>query len=162
MGKPDQIIKINQVDYGIFEGEVECPYTAEENAYDNPMQFRFLSDLPEWIGNSFGAYVRDSDYLNVDMTDSPQKFPIIWGGQFNWGLANWRGGVIKMRVDLIERELTLTDVTASVHSIDTGESAAEEVYYNMQGIRVNKPQQGLVIRHKGSNVEKIFIRSKSN
>lgn len=46
---------------------------------------------------------------------------------------------------------------SSVEAIET-EDSAPAVYYNLQGVRVDNPSNGLYIKVTGKRVEKVFVR----
>lgn len=47
---------------------------------------------------------------------------------------------------------------SGVNDITIDDANAPAVYYNLQGVRVNNPQNGLYIRVQGKNVSKVAIR----
>lgn len=47
---------------------------------------------------------------------------------------------------------------SGVHDITVDDANAPAVYYNLQGVRVNNPRNGLYIRVQGKNVSKVAIR----
>lgn len=50
------------------------------------------------------------------------------------------------------------DVTTGIADIDVDSENAPVEYFNMQGIRVANPQNGLYIRRQGNKVEKIYVK----
>ncbi|MDE6653083.1 MAG: hypothetical protein K2K37_01680 [Muribaculaceae bacterium] len=47
--------------------------------------------------------------------------------------------------------------TSAIQTVATDENAPVE-YYNIQGVRVNNPENGLYIKRQGNNVQKIYIK----
>lgn len=47
---------------------------------------------------------------------------------------------------------------AGIENVETGDSNAPAEYYNMQGMRVDKPRHGTYIRVQGSKVSKVLVR----
>ncbi|MDE6296190.1 MAG: hypothetical protein K2M03_09030 [Muribaculaceae bacterium] len=59
---------------------------------------------------------------------------------------------------LIERLATKKEINVKVNSIIMdGNSKAQEEYYNLQGIRIEKPSKGIFIYRKGNSVNKIIL-----
>lgn len=50
------------------------------------------------------------------------------------------------------------DVTTGIADIDVDSENAPVEYFNMQGIRVANPQNGLYIRRQGNKVEKVYVK----
>lgn len=59
------------------------------------------------------------------------------------------------RIETIK--VSFADATVGVESIAV-EEAAPALYYNLQGVRVENPAQGLYIRVAGNKAEKVYIR----
>lgn len=50
------------------------------------------------------------------------------------------------------------DPFAGVENVEIEDSKAPVEYFNLQGVRVNNPENGLYIRRQGSKAEKVYIR----
>ena len=74
-------------------------------------------------------------------------------GCLSWTVAP---GTYDFSVDLSAMKLTVTASGAGIEDVLTDD--AEPEYYNMQGIRVHEPQNGIYIMKKGRDVTKVYIR----
>ena len=59
-------------------------------------------------------------------------------------------------VEFVPENLTSVPST-SVTDVEIDENAPVE-FYNLQGVRVANPENGLFIRRQGNKVEKVFIK----
>lgn len=76
------------------------------------------------------------------------------------GTTNWAStleGLYTFSFNPETEVLTVTKATTGIESIEA-EEAAEAVYYNLQGVRVANPENGLYIRVAGKTASKVFIR----
>lgn len=156
----DQLIKIENNGNGVFEGEIECPY-QEPNSYgESNMQFRFFTGLEGWTYMySLGSALEDFYCYNVYMDETPRTYDIIEQGLGNWGLCNWDGGRVKLSVDLNNMKLTISDASAAVEQVETDSTdTGEAIYYNMQGMRVDGPVKGLVIKTVNGKATKMIVK----
>ncbi len=73
--------------------------------------------------------------------------------------ASWKvlPGKYNIKADLGTMKITLTDAGSSVNVIDT-DFDGEPEYYNMQGIRVHEPSQGIYIVRRGNKVTKEVVK----
>lgn len=106
---------------------------------------------------SFGL---DPEYAPIFGTSVTQGFGFlgIYGGPLGWGMEN---GVYDI-------SFTVTTGSSAMISFvlhdDTGvaeiESSSEDapVYYNLQGVRVANPENGIFIRRQGGKTTKVVIR----
>lgn len=154
------LIKLVRVADGVFEADVECPYVEGAEGGDfSSMMFRFYSRLDGWSNTySFGSDLPDFYSVDVDMSKSPVKSPIVRRGLGNWGLANWKGGKVRMRVDLMNYELTLTDLHSAVDCVDADMHGRQVEYYSLQGVKMGNPGSGVVIRRSNGKAEKVAVR----
>ena len=54
--------------------------------------------------------------------------------------------------------LDQSGTTTGITAVETEDTDAPVEYYNMQGVRVMNPAQGLYIRRQGNRVEKVALR----
>ena len=79
----------------------------------------------------------------------------------NLSVSNWVGGPMELTFNLETLELTLVGPnqpvgTVGIDSLETAEGEVE--YYNLQGVKVANPQNGLYIVRKGNTTSKVIIR----
>lgn len=91
----------------------------------------------------------------------------IWGYQVPAGTTNiiFNIGSNKSQTedfDAVENGLydfnDLIGQYSGVTGIETDDENVEEIYYNLQGIRVDNPTNGFYILRKGSKVSKVYVR----
>lgn len=148
----DKFPKLNAVEPGVFEGIVDCP-AAEEP------EFRFKTDLNGWVAEGcLGSGQADFSYETVNFSDKVYRTPIWLDGLGNWRLPDWeKDGQVKMRVDLNNLTLLLTDLSTNAIEEVAEDSALPARYYNLQGQPVEHPAEGLYIRVRGGKSEKVIF-----
>lgn len=150
----DKFPCLTAVEPGVFEGIVECPAAGS----DNEPEFRFKTDLNGWVAEGcLGSGEADFSYREVFFTDNVYSTYIVRDGLGNWRLPDWTtSGQVKMRVDLNNMELTLTDMSSSAIEEVADDSLLPERYFNLQGQPVENPGRGLYIRVRGDKSEKVL------
>lgn len=144
----DYILAETEKGSGIYTGEFE--FEAKENN-----SFRFYSKLDGWDNSSIGA--SQDDKLNpFTFTDNVYEGEIFIGGKGNWQLPDDFAGKVKMTVNLNDKNIKLEAETKqdSIEAIEA--ENAEAVYYNLQGVRVANPENGIFIKVAGNKVEKVI------
>lgn len=58
---------------------------------------------------------------------------------------------------ILDQLLLKSDSTVSIKDIDIDSDNAPVEYFNLHGIRVNKPENGVFIRHQGNKISKIIL-----
>lgn len=156
MANADELIKLYNNGNGIFEEEIECPYVDDGTL----MNFRFYTGLEGWTSTySLGADYIDFYNLGIDMENTPCTYPIYEQGLSSWCLENWQGGKVKMSVDLNTMQLTISNPAAGIDEVETDSAdGSEPIYYNIQGIRIDKPEKGVVIKHQNGKATKMIVR----
>lgn len=144
----DYILVETEKGSGIYTGEFE--FEAKENN-----SFRFYSKLDGWDNSSIGAS-QDDNQNPFTFTDNVYEGEIFIGGKGNWQLSDDFAGKVKMTVNLNEKDIKLEAETKqdSIEAIEA--EAAEAVYYNLQGVRVANPENGIFIKVAGKKVEKVI------
>lgn len=144
----DYILVETEKGSGIYTGEFE--FEAKENN-----SFRFYSKLDGWDNSSIGAS-QDDNQNPFTFTDNVYEGEIFIGGKGNWQLPDDFAGKVKMTVNLNEKNIKLEAETKqdSIEAIEA--EAAEAVYYNLQGVRVANPENGIFIKVAGKKVEKVI------
>ena len=131
---------------------MDCP-AAEEP------EFRFKTDLNGWVAEGcLGSGQADFSYETVNFSDKVYRTPIWLDGLGNWRLPDWeKDGQVKMRVDLNNLTLLLTDLSTNAIEEVAEDSALPARYYNLQGQPVEHPAEGLYIRVRGGKSEKVIF-----
>lgn len=144
----DYILAETEKGSGIYTGEFE--FEAKENN-----SFRFYSKLDGWDNSSIGASQNDQQ-LPFTFTDNVYEGEIFIGGKGSWQLPDDFAGKVKMTVNLNDKTIKLEAETKqdSIESIEA--ESADAVYYNLQGVRVANPENGIFIKVAGKKVEKVI------
>lgn len=144
----DYILAETEKGSGIYTGEFE--FEAKENN-----SFRFYSKLDGWDNSSIGAS-QDEKQNPFTFTDNVYEGEIFIGGKGNWQLPDDFAGKVKMTVNLNDKNIKLEAETKqdSIEAIEA--ENAEAVYYNLQGVRVANPENGIFIKVAGNKVEKVI------
>lgn len=58
---------------------------------------------------------------------------------------------------ILDQLLLKSDSTVSIKDIDIDSDNAPVEYFNLNGIRVNKPENGVFIRRQGNKISKIIL-----
>lgn len=144
----DYILAETEKGSGIYTGEFE--FEAKENN-----SFRFYSKLDGWDNSSIGAS-QDDKQNPFTFTDNVYEGEIFIGGKGSWQLPDDFAGKVKMTVNLNDKNIKLEAETKqdSIEAIEA--ETAEAVYYNLQGVRVANPENGIFIKVAGNKVEKVI------
>lgn len=74
-------------------------------------------------------------------------------------VANYRLSVYTTTADRsVTTKFSTTDITTGIEDIDADAAAGEEIYFNLQGVRITNPQSGIYIRYNGRTFDKVYIR----
>lgn len=142
---------------GIWEGDFS--FDPEAANADSDMYLRFESDLY----SSSGLYnvLGENDFTVFDLTDNAaaQQFAHTSNSVSSWVVKGCPEKV-HIRYDSYARTLTMTNKTTGVEDMTIGADDYNRPveYYNLQGIRVENPANGIYIRRQGSKSEKVLIR----
>ena len=137
----------------VFEG------TFDIAASDETIYFRFYTELGNWGEDaalpSIGCLPNDNTNVEVVFTDD-----VFTGtcepGKGSWQLDNWEGGQMSMVVDMNDWTVKFTNLSAGVGTLVDTNAPVE--YYNLQGVKVLNPENGLYIRKQGNNTSKVLVR----
>lgn len=155
----DRYWRLDEVEPGIFS---KAYYVHE--VYNNIPQFRFFTDLLGWTDKaSLGAAEPDFYYIPVNLSEGPVEYVIYKGGLSNWGMSDswgetWTASWVRVVVNTNTGRVRFEKVTSGVDDIETEENGeVTECWYNLQGVKVEKPNQGLYIhvRNGKSAVEMV-------
>lgn len=145
--------KVGDVYQGRFRLE-----SQNDGIYDLP-SFRFFTYLAGWI-NDYCLGSNESDFycLPVDLIDTA-TLPIVEKGLGNWGI-NSPGEWVIFSVDLKNMTVTFQTEAAftGVNEINAENAESQPQWYNMQGIKVDRPTKGIYIKVTGDKREKVVVR----
>lgn len=161
----DEYWRLEETSPGVFTGTYYVYKDSDYTGVDALPQFRFFKDLSGWISEtSLGSAESDFYCLPVLLKGDAVTYPIYPSGLGNWGPCTsisgedyiWNGGWVKMIVDSNTGLLTLQKVVDSgVEGIHT-ESEDQESWYNLQGMKVDHPKNGMFI-HIVNNKPRVEI-----
>lgn len=133
---------------GVYEGTVTVDNSGDGNGY-----FQFATTLgANWdavnSGTRYGAWNSNEAIATGVATSMTNNWA---GGTQSWMIV---AGNYKMTVDIVNCTVTVTTATG-IENVETVDTDAPAVYYNLQGIEVANPEQGNVyIVKRGSKVTK--------
>lgn len=163
----DSYWSLKETEEGVFTGLYYIPVKVENpTSVDDLPQFRFLTDLLGWTtAASLGSVEYDFYCLPADLDKGPQTFNIVQYGLGNWGAnlptgdntLNWEANWVKMTVDCNVGKVTFELVPSGVEEIGM-ENQHEESWYNLQGIKVEKPENGLYIHIVNGKSKVRYVR----
>lgn len=127
---------------------------------DMVSQFRFITNLdPDWNNNGTN-YIAESD--NIFSEGGTSKVTTKTGNDNNWAYETKKcDGEHFSTIDLILNldEMKLSSAASTgVESISAENTNAPAEYFNLQGVKVNNPENGLYIVRQGNKVSKQYIR----
>lgn len=74
-------------------------------------------------------------------------------------VANYRLSVYTTTADRsVTTMFSTTDITTGVEDIAADVAEGEEIFFNLQGVRITNPQSGIYIRYNGRAFDKVYIR----
>lgn len=147
--------KLTAIGNGVFESNVMLPYEA-----NNAPLFRFYSALTGWDGgDSLGAQEDDGTVTPISLENNGDAYgsAIIAGGKGNWQIENMdEDTYFTFRVDLNDNILIVTRRASGVESVEAPD--AEASYYNLQGVRVANPANGIYLKVSPKGTQKVYIK----
>ncbi|MBD5257746.1 MAG: hypothetical protein HDS52_03535 [Barnesiella sp.] len=135
-------------DGDVFSGTIDID-TAFANDYG---YFSFCTELSadaeDWsVGTRYGATEADVEVESGEYYD-------FMRGETSWKVLP---GIYDITVDFGDNTIILSKKVDSVANIEMGNDAAP-VYYNLQGVRVDAPANGLYIVVRGDKVAKEIVK----
>lgn len=154
--------KLSYSGSGVFEIKNIQMFEEGETGYS---AFRFHTKLGGWKEDS-GTHYRPTEdkVLNVGTGTSTTDVTTDATDDRNWKVVtayvNNTYYVYDLKLDLLNNKLTIdgTKHTTGVESISVEDSVAPVEYFNLQGVRVENPENGLYIVRQGNKVSKQLIR----
>ena len=139
----------------VFDG----PSTAPETSY-----FSFLTALDTTDGLWTAANA--SDRYGATVTDAPIEAGIpspvrrFVGGADAASCYAWQTKSAKsdIKLDLRKMTVTVTSVLSGVEDVDYDTPAETDVYFDLQGHRIENPASGIFIRVCGGKAEKVYVK----
>lgn len=148
----DQYFSMTKVEPGVFEGTywVRKDRESTDPFPDNLPQFRFFYELLGWTNTaSLGSAEWDFYCEPVNLSNGPVELDIYNHGLGNWGPCQgdeWTPGFVKMTVNVNTMKLRLEAIgDGGVDGIPDDMGAQTEAWYNLQGLKVDKPESGVYI-----------------
>lgn len=119
---------------------------------------RFYTQLGDWENGSIGSQVEDTP-INITVTDVNTVYDAVYG-KGSWRLIDWQPGNLKVKVTL-RGDLTPYVEFAryeeeAVNEVEFNDS--ESVYYNLQGVKLDRPVPGLLIKVTDGKSSKVIVR----
>lgn len=158
----EKYFKFDKIEDGVFEGTFYVSPSKEMNSInsDDASQFRFVYKLCGWTGGDghIGAGLRDFYCVPFEFSDTwSYTGNLYMDGLSNWGILNWGGGYVKMRVNTNDRTVFFVDCDgASIETIRV-DADSNVRYFDLYGREVSNPEKGLFIKVSNNHSEKILI-----
>lgn len=135
---------------GVYEGTITIDDSGDGNGY-----FQFATTLGDsWdvvnSGTRYGALTNNEAIVLGETTSMTNNWA---GGTQSWSVAP---GEYKATVDVENCTVILTDATG-IENIETEENTPAE-YYNLQGVKVANPSNGVFIKVQGSKASKVYVK----
>lgn len=134
--------------------EIVSPGEGAANGY-----FAFVTTLgADWTavnsGDRYGAVSKDGPLV----PGVESEFDIFPANISAASCNSWKipVGAYTITADFSTMKVKAVKTSLGIESVEV-ETEAEPVYYNMQGVRVDKPGCGLYIKITGSKIEKIIV-----
>lgn len=118
--------------------------------------FRIYADLTGWDGgDSYGVGVED---IPVDFEFNNNEFfgSTVVEGKGAWNFLDWAGGYVRFEFDKEKMLLLMYKVTETGVEELRQENGDVE-YYNLQGIGVVNPDNGVYIKRQGGKTTKVVL-----
>lgn len=163
--------KLSYLGKGVYEINNIQMFEDGKDGETSYSKFRFHTALnSDW--NNSGTHYRPTEdkILNIGTGTSTTGVTTDGTGDKSWKVVtalakNSVTGfntyyVYDLKLDLFNNELTIdgTKHTTGVESISVEDSTAPVEYFNLQGVRVENPENGLYIVRQGNKVSKQLIR----
>lgn len=159
----DALYMIGKMTGWNINGDDSFVFTKEENNI-----FVFSGELE--AGTTFQAMPQDAlgnwsaEFLVATTADCPVSFSGVEPSQFNYSADHqnnsWKvteTGTYTLKFDLTNWTLTATGISTAINSVVTENELPVE-YYNLQGVRIDAPADGLYLKRQGDKVSKVLIK----
>ena len=139
---------LSYIGNGEWLGAIDIP--ADENIQFNPNDYRIEMLLDNEIQH----------WGNAGDKNLKRVYWSFWGNAFNFGKAI-KGEKFNLRANFgtlpYNHSFEAYDPTAGIEDITVDNNAPVE-YYNLQGMRVENPANGIFIRRQGNKATKILVK----
>ncbi len=143
------------IENGVFEGSFLLPYDVNQT----PL-FRFYSRLTGWDGgDSVGSGEEDFTERPIVLGHPGDMFwdSLVVGGKGNWQVYGlYEDTYVNIVVDLSQQYIIVNQLFSGVESVAAED--AEAVYYNLQGVRVANPANGIYLKVSSKGTQKVYIK----
>lgn len=144
---------------GIYE--IDNVTFAESAEGNNTAYFSFITAAGSW--DTANAYNRIGAETENEAIEGQANVSIQKGTAYSWKLDAYEvegdahfNYIYKLTLDVVNKTLTVGK-TSGVKAVNV-DANAPAVYYNLQGVQVENPQNGLFIVKRGNKVTKEIIR----
>ena len=144
---------------GVYE--IDNVTFAESAEGNNTAYFSFITAAGSW--DTANAYDRIGAETADEAIEGQANVSIQKGSANSWKLDAYEvdgeakyNYIYKLTLDVVNKTLTVGK-TSGVKAIEA-DASAPAVYYNLQGVQVENPQNGLFIVKRGNTVTKEIIR----
>lgn len=151
--------ELTYVGNGVYE--IENVTFAESAEGNNTAYFSFITAAGSW--DTANAYDRIGAETENEAIEGQANLSIQKGTAFSWKLDAYEvegdahfNYIYKLTLDVVNKTLTVGK-TSGVKDVNV-DANAPAVYYNLQGVQVENPQNGLFIVKRGNKVTKEIIR----
>ncbi|MDE7403043.1 MAG: hypothetical protein K2M87_06495 [Muribaculaceae bacterium] len=158
----DKYFSLEKIDGAIYHGTFWM--NSEPDEYGNPPQFRLFTGLNGWVNEtSLGSGYADFTYEEVDLNSGYSgPWTIVKGGLGNWAptVSNGReGNWIELYVDMNYISLYFYLKDSGVDDIyQDSQVDGKDLWFNLQGIQVENPSNGIYIHVKGGKSQVETVR----
>lgn len=163
--------KLSYLGKGVYEIKNIQMFEDNKDGETSYSKFRFHTKLASWKGDT-GTHYRPTEdkLLNIGTGTSTTGVTTDGTDDKSWKVVtalvkDTQTGVdtyyvYDLKLDLFNNELTIdgTNHTTGVESISVEDSTAPVEYFNLQGVKVENPENGLYIVRQGNKVSKQLIR----
>ncbi|MDE6793096.1 MAG: hypothetical protein K2J48_08450 [Muribaculaceae bacterium] len=154
----DTYFRLQQVSKGVYKGTFyingeKWGNKPDPENVDTWPGLRFYTDLTGWYSDALGAAEWDFTYIP---TEWGKNYPMIEKGMGLWAFYVEERTQVFVTVDLNTLNVTFDTTDTAVEEIGQ-EDNSPEIWYNLQGVRVDKPQKGIYIRVRNNKTEKVRL-----
>lgn len=151
--------ELTYVGNGVYE--IDNVTFAESAEGNNTAYFSFITAAGSW--DTANAYDRIGAETENEAIEGQANVSIQKGTAYSWKLDAYEvegdahfNYIYKLTLDVVNKTLTVGK-TSGVKAVNV-DANAPAVYYNLQGVQVENPQNGLFIVKRGNKVTKEIIR----
>lgn len=91
-------------------------------------------------------------------TDFPENYVLVKDTQDTNKFQLFNGSTMTIKADADNNLITTTPISTGVNDIIVDNADAPVEYYNLQGVKVANPENGIFIRVQGKDVKKVVIK----